>query len=568
MQTPAIDIEAMRLIACVMSVVGWCSACSGASSGPPSRTTARCVTLLAANDVHGSLEPQLRRAGDVSVTVGGLLTMSGYVGVIRARSPHPVVLLDAGDIYQGTLVSNRFWGRSVIDVYNAMEFDAAVLGNHEFDFGDAERKDGDLLGVVRARVAQAQFPFLTLNVHDRSLQTMIDWPNTRGSIVIERHGVKVGVIGVSTPQTPNTTRRENVASLDFALPPSMVASEAQALRDQGAELVVLLGHLGGACRELSEPRDPSSCELDSELFKLIRALPNGTVDVAIGGHTHQYIAHWYHGVAVLEAGARAQSLSRVDACVDPTGGIDVATSKIHQPISLCAQQWREGGCGPRVTSTGSIPAAYEGVPIVVNPVVEAAAAPYLAEVEALQNTPLGVELPYPLKRDGPHDRNIGALIAEGLARTVSGGLAIQNRGGVRSDLEPGVVTYGDAFEVSPFGNHVAHLRLKPAQIERLVELLYRRHSRLPYTRGLAVETDGERIRVRRGDGQPWSSQQRYSVATNDYIAFGGDGFGAVMADEAPHRYRIVLDMTVRDAWVRVLRERFGNASQPAGVEGQ
>ncbi|MEO0459666.1 MAG: 5'-nucleotidase C-terminal domain-containing protein [Myxococcota bacterium] len=566
MRTSAIDIEAMRRIACMMSVAVWFSACAGAHPATGSRHTPRCVTLLAANDVHGSLEPQRRHAGDVSVTVGGLLTMSGYINAIRARSRHAVVLLDAGDIYQGTLVSNRFWGRSVIDVYNAMEFDAAVLGNHEFDFGDGERKDGDLLGVVRDRVAQARFPFLTLNVRDRNRQTMIDWPNTRRSMLIERGAVKVGVIGVSTPQTPNTTRRENVASLDFALPPSMVAAEAQALRDQGAELVVLLGHLGGACRDLSDPHDTSSCEQDSELFELIRALPHKSVDVAIGGHTHQYIAHWYQGVAVLEAGASAQSLSRVDACIDPTGGIDVVTSKIHRPIALCAQQWQEGGCEPRVTSKGSTPAAYAGIPIAADPAVEAAAAPYLAEIEELQNTPLGVELPYPLKRDGLLDRNIGALVAEGLARTVPSGLAIQNRGGVRSDLKQGVVTFGDAFEVSPFDNHVAHLRLKPAQIERLIELLYRRRSQIPYISGLAVETDGDRIKVRRSDGQPWIEEQRYPVATNDYIAFGGDGFDARMAGEGTDRYRIVLDITVRDAWIRVLRERFGSAPQPAGAE--
>ncbi|MEO1173538.1 MAG: metallophosphoesterase, partial [Myxococcota bacterium] len=280
----------------------------------------RCVTILSTNDVHGAIEGKTITAGNSAVRAGGLLTMSGYIEAVRQTSEHPVLLVDAGDIYQGTLVSNQSWGQAIIDIYNALGFDAAVLGNHEFDFGDGEHQNGDELGVVKSRVAGASFPFVTSNVIDKKTGKVIDWPNTHPSLIVEKGGIKIGLIGGSTTSTPETTKAQNVVQLAFPDPAPIIVEEAAKLRAQGAELVVFVAHIGSGCGSFDDPHDTSSCNLESEMFSVLDRLPPGTVDVAAGGHTHQYIAHWYKGIAAIEAGSRARSLARVDACVAEGGG--------------------------------------------------------------------------------------------------------------------------------------------------------------------------------------------------------------------------------------------------------
>ncbi|MEM6730003.1 MAG: bifunctional UDP-sugar hydrolase/5'-nucleotidase [Myxococcota bacterium] len=538
-------------------------ACAAPSAAPTAESNssaprARCVTLLATNDVHGSIEGRVLRASGHSVETGGLLTMSGYVEAIRKTSPHPVFLLDAGDIYQGTLASNHFWGRSIIDIYNAMDFDLAVLGNHEFDFGDGERKNKDVLGVVRDRVAQAEFPFLTANVYEKSSGERIDWPNTRPSVLLEKSGIKVGFIGASTTSTPTTTKAQNVVSLSFPDPAPIIEREAAKLRAAGAELVVFVAHIGGGCKNLLNPFDLSTCDLKSEMFDILSRLPEGTIDVAAGGHTHQYVAHWYRGIATVEAGARAKSLARVDACVSPDGGIDEERSTIHQPIEMCAREWHEGGCKKRKNTSGTRPATYAGVAISPTLVANGAATPYLEKIATLKNQDLNVLLPFQLERDdAPREKNLGLLIAEGMARTTKSGLAIHNRGGVRADIEAGPVQYGEVFMVSPFGNLVAHVNLTPDEIHQFVEALYSRRSQIPYMNGLVGSDTNGTITVSLASGEPWDPKKRYTIATSDFVAYGGDGFQPIL-DRAGLENRFITDTLIRDALITMLKERFPN----------
>lgn len=520
----------------------------------------RCITLLATNDVHGSIEAKINHASGHSVEAGGLLAMSGYVDAIRKTSPYPVFLLDAGDIYQGTLVSNHSWGRALIDVYNAMGFDAAVLGNHEFDFGDGEKRDDDVLGVVRDRVADARFPFLTANVYDERTGLPIQWPNTHTSTIIEKGGIKVGLIGGSTTATPETTKAQNVVDLRFPDPAPIIVEEARKLREAGADLVVFVAHIGASCTDLSNPDDLSSCDLDSEMFDVLGRLPPGTVDIAAGGHTHQYVGHWFQGVATVEAGARARSLARVDACVAQNGGIAKERSVIHQPIEICGTVWAEGGCSKRDTTAGVVPAVYAGRTIQPNPVVLAAAEPHLAAVAELEDQELEVDLPFDLVRgDVPFEQNLGLLIAQGMARTTDSGLAIHNRGGVRADLEAGPVTFGDVFMVSPFGNTVAHMKLTPDEIDLFAELLYRRRSEIPYLAGLTAIKDSKGLSISLSSGERWQPDQRYVVATSDFVAYGGDGFAPVLESAGTHN-RFITDTLLRDALIAMLKERFAAPS--------
>ncbi|MBC7792837.1 MAG: bifunctional metallophosphatase/5'-nucleotidase, partial [Clostridia bacterium] len=296
-----------------------------------------CMTLLGTNDIHGTVESRIHGEPPISVREGGLPLLSAYITGVRTSALNPVLLLDAGDMYRGSFASDRFEGKPTIDAMNIIGYDAGVLGNHEFDFGSGETGT-DKLSVVRQRVADAKFPILTANVYDRATGKRIDWPNTQSSILKRIGAMDVGIIGISTVDTPSTTFASNVTALEFKDPAPIVQAEAAELRNKGARLVVLVGHVGTECASAD------SCDKDSELVKLLTTLPARTVDAVVAGHTHRDVANWIAGVPVIESSSYGRKLGRVDLCAKAEGGLDANRSTIHQPTRLCETAWTDNTC--------------------------------------------------------------------------------------------------------------------------------------------------------------------------------------------------------------------------------
>ena len=235
------------------------------------------ISVVATTDVHGHLE--------------SLPWLSGHVQNLRAvrrAEGGDVLLVDAGDMWQGTLESNLGEGAAVVRAYNALGYDAVTIGNHEFDFGPVGRKTvprepGDNpTGNIERRARQARFPFLTANLISRA---GIPWTprNIQPSTMLTVAGVRVGLVGVTTMSTPQTTDPRNLVTLEVKPLRDAVVREATRLRAAGATVVVVLAHAGGSCDSFTDPDDLSSCRPQGEIFQLARALPPGLVDVIAGG---------------------------------------------------------------------------------------------------------------------------------------------------------------------------------------------------------------------------------------------------------------------------------------------
>ena len=517
----------------------------------------RCIAVVGTNDLHGAIEPyRIGRTdgapANEQVTTGGVVGLSAYVQQLRATYGDRMVLLDGGDLFQGTMASNLSRGEAVIDAYNLLGYTASAIGNHEFDFG-ALPDGSDKLGVLKARIAQAKFPFLALNIFDRSTNARIDWPNTAPSILRDVGGIKVGILGVSTVETPRVTKPDNVVSLQFRAPMRLVREEAQALRKRGAQLVVLVGHLGGKCKNTNDPNDISACasrNIDGELFELLQALPPGTIDVAVGGHTHQFIAHWVNGTATIESGARGHFVGWVDACLDPNGVLDRNKSAIHAATPLCLTTFANGECKKhKAAALPILPARFLDKPVKVMPQVETAMQPYLDAVSKQAAQPIGAKL----------DKRLGfgaltPLVAESMRRATQSDFGLQNRGGIRAELPNGALTYGQVFNVLPFDNYVVQATLTGAQVEALIKVLNSRHGGVggPVVVGLKVSRKGDSFRVTTTKGQPIDPKRRYTFSTSDFIAQGGEGADAVFKELAPEDLRVTA-ISMRDAFVDLLK---------------
>ncbi|MDX1579820.1 MAG: metallophosphatase, partial [Gemmatimonadota bacterium] len=267
-----------------------------ASAGtPPSPTddTPVCARVFSTNDTHGRLFPAEYPWSEGRL-VGGSAVMAGYVREAREAEPDcPLFVASGGDMMQGTLISNLKDGASTIRLFNAIGYDVAAIGNHEFDWG---------IAVLEQRMAQADFPMLGANIYVEGTDEHPEW--ARPWAIVEKNGVRVGFVGATTRSTPVTTRPANVTGLEFRSIAEALDRYIPEVRAAGADFVVAVMHEGGFC-------DEGVCRGEA-----IEALEAATVrfDYAVTGHTHSRIATRIHGAPVVQsyANSTAYGLGRLE----------------------------------------------------------------------------------------------------------------------------------------------------------------------------------------------------------------------------------------------------------------
>ena len=523
----------------------------------------RILSLVGTNDVHGGILPENGH--------GGLALLSGYVENLRAarkRDGGAVLLIDAGDMWQGTLESNLREGAPVVAAYNALGYAAAAIGNHEFDFGPVGpaatpgMSGADSRGALKARAAEARFPFLAANLIDTATGRPVTWPNVRPSVLVDAAAIKVGVIGVMTSSGLRQTISSNVGGLRLdPLVPSIEA-HARQLRSSGATVVVVSAHAGGRCSEFDQPRDISTCEGDAEIFEVSRRLARGSVDAILAGHTHAGVAHEVSGIPIAEAYSGGRAFSRIDLVVDRATG-RVRSHRVSAPTNICSRvNERTGQCS---TSQGA-PARYEGAAIVADRRIEQLLAPAVDEARALQSKPLGVVLDTPIDRgnDGPRSP-LGQLFVDAMRQAADADVAVNNsNGGLRADFPAGPLTYGRLFRTMPFDNQLVTLRLRAADLSRVLAADLRRRTPNLSVSGVRVQAScmGRALRVRlHRDSEPIRDDAMLRVVTTDFLALGGDAILAAAAP--PGGFQVSSDgPLLRDAvadWLRARGGRFNEA---------
>jgi 5'-nucleotidase len=487
------------------------------------------LSIVGTNDLHGAVLSQDGR--------GGLALLGGFLQNLRAARQADgggVLLLDAGDLFQGTLESNLNEGAVVVAAYNALGYAASAIGNHEFDFGPAgpaatpQQPDDDPRGALKARAAEARFPFLAANLVDASSGRPVDWPNVHPSAMVTVAGIHVGIVGLETRETLSATIAANTHGLSIAPLAPALAAEATRLRAAGATVVVATAHAGGRCTSFDNPRDLTSCAADEEIFQVARALPRGLVDVIVAGHRHNGIAHEVSGVDIISSYSSGRAFGRVDLSIDRATG-RVQKERVFPPYDVCTTMRPDGAGCVSASDAAGVPATYEGRPVAARRDIADILAPAVAQARAVKETPLGAVIDEPLVRSGTAESTVGNLVADWTRAIVPrADLAIANGGGLRADLSAGTLTYGRLYEVMPFDNREAVITLSGADLRRVIaENLQRAGSVLILSgvRAVARCAGTElRVDVRRESGDAVRDDETLTVATSDFLATGGDEF--------------------------------------------
>jgi 5'-nucleotidase len=570
-----------RSLPLVLFLALGCSTFSTPSSEPVH------VVFVATTDLHGWFNGHVEtpRPGEAGVLWGGLPTLASFVDVLRDEHPGRVVLLDAGDMFQGTLESNIFEGIPVIRGYNMLGYAAAAVGNHEFDFGPegadvvARTPDADPLGALKRNAALANFPLLSANMTDKETGQVPSW--ARPYTIVSVKGARIGIIGLSTPDTPNVTMTANVTSLNFGDPVKATIEAAAELRAKGVDAVVVVAHIGGRCTNSDEPHDPSSCDRQQEAIRYLNELPRGTIDAFFGGHSHSSMRHFVNGVPAVEALAFSREFATLDLWIDRQANKVLPEKTVIRPHTMICSYVYSGTemCDPTRAAAGAslVRRRFGNREIRPHPDVAAGLDPYLRRVAAKRVEKLGFRATARFSRAYSAESPLGNLLADALRESTGADVAFMNSGGIRNELPAGDLVYSDVFEVSPFDNYPAMTIMTGAQLVEALQATttgvrgVMQVSGLKYTYDAAKDQDkppAERRRlvsVTMPDGSPLDLERKFNVVMPDFVAAGGDGMAEVMKGVPPAQ--VLYGKPIREVLIDVVRARGTTTLSPV-VEGR
>lgn len=463
------------------------------------------LRILHTNDVHARYE-ETTASGTVCTAkdkaaarcVGGAARLATALKELRGAD---ALYLDAGDQFQGTLLYTRYKDAAALAVLGLLKPDAQVLGNHEFDDGPP---------VLAHYLDNASWPVLSANTVTEAEPLLAG--KVKPSAVVERGARRIGIVGLTTVETPVASRPGPTVS--FAAEADSLQAAVNALRAQGIDTIVALTHVGYA------------------VDQALAAAVDG-VDVVVGGHSHTLLSNsdakaagpypWVgrsksgEPVLVVQAGSYGTHLGRLDVTLDAAG----------------------------VVSAWSGDATLLGNDVPQDPRMLAAVTELAAPLEALRREPVG-ETTVALSNDCRFaECALGDLIADAMLEAMrdhGAAVAIQNGGGIRAPIPAGTITMGHVLEVLPFSNTLAWADLSGADLQAELENgVGRAHDpqgsgtgRFPQVAGMRFAFDPDRpegqrvtaVEVRAADGTyaPLDPARTYRVVTNNFVRQGGDGY--------------------------------------------
>ena len=424
---------------------------------------------------------------------GGAAKIATVVAEERARAEAEggrAVVTFGGDMISPSVLSGIDRGAHMIDLANAVGFDVAVLGNHEFDFGP---------DVLQERLAESETVWLASNVTVAGGA----FPGTRDRWTVDKDGYRIGLLGLVTTETPVISS----PGPDVAFTPvaEAGATHAESLRAEGADIVIALTHQGlGA---------------DLELLRQVKG-----IDVVLGGHDHLLLAHHDGRRAVMKAGSQGRHVGVLTLTIDRIEGRGGAPKVVWTPEF-------------RLRSTADT----EG-----DAKLAAKVRDYQASLDETLDVVIGetaVEISTRGFLHGSAETAFGNLLADAMRQATGADTALTNGGGIRGDTvyPPGTkLTRKMVLTELPFGNKTVVLRLTGAQVREALENGVSRaenpSGRFPQVSGLAFTFDarrppGERVTKVTVGSEALEDGETYTLATNSFLANGGDDYRVFRAGE-------------------------------------
>jgi 5'-nucleotidase / UDP-sugar diphosphatase len=504
---------------------------SGCAMTPSQRAPLK-LTVLHTNDHHGRFWPN-------SDGEYGLAARKTLIDKVRAEvkaAGGEVLLLDGGDVNTGVPESDLQDAEPDFKGMNLLGYDAAAIGNHEFD---------KPLAVLDKQIKWSKFPLLAANIYDKTTGKRLFEPYR----VFERGGYRIAVMGLTTDDTSKMVLQANVANVEFRKPADEAAKLMAELRSK-ADMVIAATHMGHYTDGKSGVNAPG----DVEMARAVKG-----IDLIVGGHSQNPVCmaaenkrndayvpgqpcapDKQNGAWIVQAHEWGKYVGRADFTIDGSGKVELVKYQLL-PVNL------------KQRVTGQPPKLY-GEAITEDGAVRDFLKPFQDNGAARLTLPVGETVGV---FDGDRNRvraqptNLGVMIARAMMERTGADLAIMNAGGVRDSLPEGKVTYRDVLKVQPFGNQLSLVRLSGAELLKYLEAAAKMtpgSGAFPQTVGVQMVIEGGVLKEARVQGKPIEPQREYRLALNNFTAGGGDGYPK-LSDHPGHVNTGLVDADVMRAFI-------------------
>lgn len=434
------------------------------------------ITILTINDYHGSLAPAGSNVGAAKLV--------DAIKTEKAKNPEGTIIVSAGDNYQGSAMSNMLYGEPVSEVLKEMGLELSAVGNHEFDWG---------IDKITKWAEDGELTFVVTNIYDIRTNEPVDWAEP--FVIIEKMGIKVGFIGLATPETAYKTLKANVVNYEFRDPMEVITEWVPKVKDAGADIIIALTHLGSF--QDKEGNITGEAATISEV---------DGVDAVISGHTHQRVSGLVNGKPLVQAYKNGRSIGKITFVFDENNKL-VSAEPFLDNIYKRPDTLKDDA------NTLAIYMKYEEE-----------LGPVLGKV--LGKTTVDLD----------HDRYAGpSLLGEwacDIMRDKAGvQIAMTNGGGLRTDIPAGEITAGKLYEVMPFDNTLYTMKLSGADVKSNIEhgimnedIGWIQISGVKVTYNPDAEAGNRITSMVLEDGTVVEMDKYYTVVTNDFMFTGGDKY--------------------------------------------
>jgi 5'-nucleotidase / UDP-sugar diphosphatase len=488
------------------------------------------LNILHINDLHSRIEAINKsdatcsqKEADANECFGGIARVKSAIDAYRAANPSAnMLVLDAGDQFQGSLYYSTFKSAPVADFMNGIGFDAMAIGNHEFDDGPEE---------LNKFIAALKFPIISGNTIAKA-GSLLDG-KYKGYVIKEMGGQKVGVVSVLATDSGETSSPGPDISFEDEI--AYLKKAVADLQGQGVNKIVALTHVG--------------YNKDKE----IAAAVDG-IDVVVGGHSHTYLSS-----------TDPKSSGPYPTMVKNPSGAEIPV------VTAYAYSKYLGDLTITFDDNGVVKSA-AGAPKLLDASVKPDEA-YVAKVkelgaplEELKKKVVGAsegEINGDRKACRAVECSMGNLVADAsLARVKDQGItiAIVNGGGLRASIDQGDVTMGEVLTVLPFQNTIATFQIKGADLKAALEngvsqiedgagrFVQVGGMKYTFDRSKPVGSRVSDVMVKEGDAfVALDPAKTYGVVTNNYVRGGGDGFKMFATNAVnPYDFGPNLEQAVAD----------------------
>lgn len=379
----------------------------------------KTIDIIAFNDFHGSLQE-----GDKSIGAAKLLTLIKEKQSLKSDD-YDSFIVSTGDVYGGAPISTLTYGKAVSEFLKEMDLTVSSIGIHEFDLG---------IDKIKAWQREGEFSFLAANIVDKESRNPISWIEPYS--VIESNGLKIGVIGVTTPEIVSRIKDENIENLEFISPESVINKYAKKLKEEEkVNAVVVLGYLEAIQNKITD-------KVEGEVTELAKSIYN--VDAIITGNNGKYISGSVNNIPIVEAGGNGEGLSNLKFTFNVEGKL-LNVEGISEKICKTDEK------------------------IIANDNMEGIIKSYEEELSDI----LLEKIAY-LDRDLDYDKDngltcIGMVIAESLRRIANTDIVLIDGREITGGLKKGEVTVEDLYTIVPYDNELVTINLTGEEIKNIIE---------------------------------------------------------------------------------------------------